>query len=112
MPLAATFGSRESWLSSQSGEYASDHLVPVEWRSADLLVFLQLHDTVLFLSCQGLLISRSLLLPTLLAIFSFNRAVHHSFPLHFIHHSRYKRIPSITLIEPWHSSHYWHLLPL
>jgi hypothetical protein len=71
------------------------------------LIFLQLHDTVLSLSRQDLLINRSLLLLTLLDIHSFNRAVHHSFTLHFflLLHTRYKSIPSINSFEPWRSSH-------
>ena len=71
------------------------------------LVFLQLHDTVLSLSRQDLLINRSLLLLTLLDILSFNRAVHHSFTLHFLLllHTRCKHIPSINSFEPWRSSH-------
>ena len=71
------------------------------------LVFLQLHDTVLSLSRQDLLINRSLLLLTLLDILSFNRAVHHSFTLHFflLLHTRCQHIPSINSFEPWRSSH-------
>ena len=70
------------------------------------LVFLQLHDTVLSLSRQDLLINRSLLLLTLLDILSFNRAVHHSFTLHFflLLHTRCQHILSINSFEPWHSS--------
>jgi hypothetical protein len=71
------------------------------------LVFLQLHDTVLSLSRQDLLINRSLLLLTLLDILSFNRAVHHSFTLHFflLLRTRCQHIPSINSFEPWRSSH-------
>lgn len=72
------------------------------------LVFLQLHDTVLSLSRQDLLISLVfLLLLTPLDILSFNRAVHHSFTLHFLLllHTRCKHIPSINSFEPWRSSH-------
>jgi hypothetical protein len=66
-----------------SGEYSFDRLVLIKWRFPDLLVFLQLHDTDLSFSCRDSLISRSFLLLTLLDILSFDRAVHHSVPLHF-----------------------------
>jgi hypothetical protein len=45
-----------SWPSFPSGEYSFDRLVLIQWRFPDLLASLQLHDTVLSLSRQDLLI--------------------------------------------------------
>jgi hypothetical protein len=108
MHVPAICGSRGSWPSFPSGEYSFGRLLLIQWRLPDLLVFLQLHYTVLSLSRQDLLISLVfLLLLTLLDILSFNRAVHHSFTLHFflLLHTRCKHIPSINSFEPWRSSH-------